>query len=51
MSPDIYNALQDSTISSFLNFIAHSYKSAAVKTGMNAVTVRNPKNAASAVYQ
>ena len=37
--PDIHDVLQDSTISSFLNFIAHRYKSAPVKTGMNAVPV------------
>jgi hypothetical protein len=37
--PDIFNALRDSTISSFLRFIAHRYKSAPVKTGMNAVSV------------
>ena len=36
---DIYNALHNSTISSFLNFIAHRYKSAPVKTGMSAVRV------------
>jgi hypothetical protein len=36
---DIYHALQDSTISSFLKFIAHRYKSAPVKTGMKAVQV------------
>jgi hypothetical protein len=36
---DIYNVLQGSTISSFLNFIAHRYKSAPVKTGKNAVAV------------
>jgi hypothetical protein len=37
--PDIHDVLQESTISSFLNFIAHRYKSAPVKTGMNAVPV------------
>ena len=37
--PDIFNALRDSTISSFLRFIAHRYTSAPVKTGMNAVPV------------
>jgi hypothetical protein len=37
--PDIYSALQDSTISSFLKFIAHRYKSAPVRTGMNAIIV------------
>jgi hypothetical protein len=39
MSPEVYNALQDSTISSFLKFMAHRYRSAPVKTGKNAVRV------------
>lgn len=39
LPPDVFNALQDSTISSFLKFIAHRYKSAPVKTGQAAVRV------------
>src|SRR5215510_1746688 len=39
MSPDVYSALQNSTISSFLKFMAQRYKSAPVKTGKNAVRV------------
>jgi hypothetical protein len=37
--PNVYNALQDSTISSFLKFIAHRYRSAPVKTGKHSVRV------------
>jgi hypothetical protein len=37
--PDVCNALRDSTISSFLKFIAHRYRSAPVKTGQAAVRV------------
>src|SRR5262245_38616061 len=39
VQPDIYAALRDSTISSFLKFIAHRYRSAPVKTGMSSVMV------------
>src|SRR5215467_257114 len=46
VGPDIYNALQDSTISSFLKFIAHRYRSAPVKTGMNAVAVPDSEKCA-----
>ena len=50
--PDIHNTVQDSTISSFLNFIAHRYKSTPVKTGMKAVPVAGIGNiAARAEYQ
>ena len=35
----IYHELQSATISSFLKFIAQRYKSAPVKTGLNAVIV------------
>jgi hypothetical protein len=37
--PTIYDELRDTTISSFLKFIAHKYKSAPVKTGLNAIRV------------
>jgi ribosomal protein S27AE len=39
MSREIFDALQDSTISSFLKFMAHKYTYAPVKTGMRAVIV------------
>jgi hypothetical protein len=37
--PDVYHALEDSTITSFLKFMAHRYKSAPVKTGKHAIPV------------
>ena len=39
MSPAIYQELRDSTISSFLKFIAQRYKAAPVKTGIRAIKV------------
>jgi hypothetical protein len=38
----IYHELRDTTISTFLKFIAHKYRSAPVKTGLNAIRV--PEN-------
>ena len=37
--PPIYLELRDTSISSFLRFIAHRYKSAPVKTGLSAIRV------------
>lgn len=37
--PAIYGELRDTTISSFLKFIARRYKSAPVKTGLHAIKV------------
>jgi hypothetical protein len=39
MSSDVFNGLQESTLSSFLKFMAPRYKSAPVKTGQAAVPV------------
>jgi uncharacterized protein with PIN domain len=43
--PDtIYEELRDTTISSFLKFIAHKYRSAPVKTGLNAIRLPGTEN-------
>src|SRR2546428_10316982 len=39
MSAPIYGELRDTTLSSFLKFIAQRYKSAPVKTGLKAIQV------------
>ena len=39
MSAPIYGELRDTTLSSFLKFIAQRYKSAPVKTGLKAIKV------------
>jgi|SRR5579884_1448097 len=39
VTPNIYSELRDTSIWSFLRFMAQRYKSAPVKTGMNAVQV------------
>jgi hypothetical protein len=39
MSKPIFEELRDTTIYSFLRFIAHRYKSAPVKTGVHAIKV------------
>src|SRR5262245_20346720 len=40
----IYDELRDTTISSFLKFIAHKYRSAPVKIGLNAIRVPAGEN-------
>lgn len=44
VAPMIYDELRDTTISSFLRFIAHKFKSAPVKTGLNAIRVPETEN-------
>ena len=42
--PAVYHALEDSTIASFINFMAQRYRSAPVKSGKNAVQVPAAEN-------
>src|SRR4030095_11579337 len=42
--PNIYQELRDTTISSFLKFVARKYKCAPVKTGLSAIRVPESEN-------